>query len=174
MRQWSVDVPPAHRGSLCCLKTSNKQLHWKSWQSCCIMPLWGKQVASNSPGNDCGSNNDLLRTKTVSLHSNNNLKHLILSILPCRRHHLYSINLVSLVWSNRLSDSWCRLHHQRKVKGVNVVLVEGLTQSHFYKHYLPLRRLRTNYSTVSSQRECKHSDWLFTGTSCTHTVSVLV
>eukprot|EP00064_Thunnus_orientalis_P021074 superscaffoldBa00006178_g21229 len=43
--------------------------------------------------------------------------------------------------------SWCRLHHQRKVKGVNVVLVEGLTQSHFYKHYLSLRHLRTNYTT---------------------------
>ncbi|XP_034455511.1 RNA exonuclease 5-like [Hippoglossus hippoglossus] len=43
--------------------------------------------------------------------------------------------------------SWCRLHHQRKVKGVNVVIVEGLTQSHFYKHYLTLRRLRTNYSS---------------------------
>ncbi|XP_019958641.2 RNA exonuclease 5 [Paralichthys olivaceus] len=43
--------------------------------------------------------------------------------------------------------SWCRLHHQRKVKGVNVVIVEGLTQSHFYKHYLTLRHLRTNYSS---------------------------
>ncbi|CAB1430012.1 unnamed protein product [Pleuronectes platessa] len=43
--------------------------------------------------------------------------------------------------------SWCRLHHQRKVKGVNVVIVEGLTQTHFYKHYLTLRHLRTNYSS---------------------------
>ncbi|KAK2817339.1 hypothetical protein Q5P01_025530 [Channa striata] len=43
--------------------------------------------------------------------------------------------------------SWCRLHHQRKVKGVNVVIVEGLTQSHFYKHYLTMRHLRSNYST---------------------------
>ncbi|XP_056224531.1 RNA exonuclease 5-like [Seriola aureovittata] len=43
--------------------------------------------------------------------------------------------------------SWCRLHHQRKVKGVNVVVVEGLTQIHFYKHYLTLRHLRTNYSS---------------------------
>ncbi|KAF3687930.1 RNA exonuclease 5 [Channa argus] len=42
---------------------------------------------------------------------------------------------------------WCLLHHQRKVKGVNVVIVEGLTQSHFYKHYLTMRHLRTNYST---------------------------
>ncbi|XP_026158473.1 RNA exonuclease 5 [Mastacembelus armatus] len=43
--------------------------------------------------------------------------------------------------------SWCRLHHQKKVKGVNVVLVEGLTQNQFYKHYLTMRHLRTNYST---------------------------
>ncbi|XP_022071412.2 RNA exonuclease 5 isoform X5 [Acanthochromis polyacanthus] len=43
--------------------------------------------------------------------------------------------------------SWCRLRHQRKVKGLNVVIVEGLTQSHFYKHYLSLRHLRTKYTT---------------------------
>ncbi|KAM9314876.1 RNA exonuclease 5, partial [Pholidichthys leucotaenia] len=43
--------------------------------------------------------------------------------------------------------SWCRLRHQRRIKGVNVVLVEGLTQSHFYKHYLTLQHLRTCYTT---------------------------
>ncbi|XP_078132002.1 RNA exonuclease 5 [Sander vitreus] len=43
--------------------------------------------------------------------------------------------------------SWCRLQHQKRVKAVNVVIVEGLTQSHFYKHYLTLRHLRTNYTT---------------------------
>ncbi|KAG7222562.1 hypothetical protein INR49_016159, partial [Caranx melampygus] len=43
--------------------------------------------------------------------------------------------------------SWCRLHHQRKVQGVNVVMVDGVTQSHFYKHYLTLRHLRTSYSS---------------------------
>lgn len=43
--------------------------------------------------------------------------------------------------------SWCRLHHQKKIKAVNVVIVEGLTQSHFYKHYLSLQHLRTNYTT---------------------------
>lgn len=48
-------------------------------------------------------------------------------------------------------SSWCRLHHQRKVKGVSVVIVEGLTQSDFYKHFLTMRRLRTNYTTVSKQ-----------------------
>uniref|UniRef100_A0A3Q1C1M0 Exonuclease domain-containing protein n=1 Tax=Amphiprion ocellaris TaxID=80972 RepID=A0A3Q1C1M0_AMPOC len=54
--------------------------------------------------------------------------------------------------------SWCRLRHQKKVEGLNVVIVEGLTQSHFYKHYLSLRQLRTKYTTVSNQRECKYTD----------------
>ncbi|XP_047430937.1 RNA exonuclease 5-like [Mugil cephalus] len=43
--------------------------------------------------------------------------------------------------------SWCRLRRQREVEGVNVVIVGGLTQSHFYKHYLTMRHLRTNYTT---------------------------
>ncbi|CAN9510580.1 unnamed protein product [Ophioblennius macclurei] len=43
--------------------------------------------------------------------------------------------------------SWCRLHHQKKVHRVNVTILEGLTQSHFYKYYLTLRNLRANYST---------------------------
>ncbi|KAG8014614.1 RNA exonuclease 5, partial [Nibea albiflora] len=42
--------------------------------------------------------------------------------------------------------SWCRLLHQKRIKAVNVVMVEGLTQSHFYKHYLTLQHLRTNYT----------------------------
>uniref|UniRef100_A0A3Q1ERK7 RNA exonuclease 5 n=1 Tax=Acanthochromis polyacanthus TaxID=80966 RepID=A0A3Q1ERK7_9TELE len=47
---------------------------------------------------------------------------------------------------------------KQKVKGLNVVIVEGLTQSHFYKHYLSLRHLRTKYTTVSNQREWKDTD----------------
>ncbi|CAJ1054008.1 RNA exonuclease 5-like [Xyrichtys novacula] len=43
--------------------------------------------------------------------------------------------------------SWCRLAHQRRIKALNVVIVEGLTQSHFYKHYLTLKHLRKNYTT---------------------------
>ncbi|TKS68559.1 RNA exonuclease 5 [Collichthys lucidus] len=43
--------------------------------------------------------------------------------------------------------SWCRLLHQKRIKAVNVVIVEGLTQSHFYKHYLTLQHLRTSYTT---------------------------
>ena len=70
----------------------------------------------------------------------------------CKPHH--SVMVLSL----RLSASWCRLHHQRKVKGVNVVIVEGLTQSHFYKHYLTLRHLRTNYSSVSIWTGCRLYD----------------
>ncbi|TKS68543.1 RNA exonuclease 5 [Collichthys lucidus] len=44
-------------------------------------------------------------------------------------------------------NSWCRLLHQKRIKAVNVVIVEGLTQSHFYKHYLTLQHLRTSYTT---------------------------
>ncbi|XP_061587206.1 RNA exonuclease 5-like isoform X2 [Cololabis saira] len=43
--------------------------------------------------------------------------------------------------------SWCRIRHQKKIQGVNVVIVEGLTQSHFYKNYLTMEHLRTNYTT---------------------------
>ncbi|XP_028308334.1 RNA exonuclease 5 isoform X2 [Gouania willdenowi] len=43
--------------------------------------------------------------------------------------------------------SWCRLHRQKKVRGVNIAIVEGLTQSHFYKHLLLLPHLRTKYTT---------------------------
>ncbi|XP_035769556.1 RNA exonuclease 5-like [Neolamprologus brichardi] len=43
--------------------------------------------------------------------------------------------------------SWCRLRHHRKVTGVNVVIVEDLTQNHFYKHYLCLQHLRTSYTS---------------------------
>eukprot|EP00066_Takifugu_rubripes_P021864 XP_011611130.1 PREDICTED: putative RNA exonuclease NEF-sp isoform X2 [Takifugu rubripes] len=43
--------------------------------------------------------------------------------------------------------SWCRLFHQRKIKALNVVIVEGLSQSDFYRHYLSLRHLRSRYTT---------------------------
>ncbi|KAM3622714.1 uncharacterized protein V6R79_002254 [Siganus canaliculatus] len=43
--------------------------------------------------------------------------------------------------------SWCRLLHQRRIRAVNVVVVDGLTQSLFYKHYLSLTHLRSRYST---------------------------
>ncbi|XP_036949422.1 RNA exonuclease 5-like [Acanthopagrus latus] len=43
--------------------------------------------------------------------------------------------------------SWCRLLHQKRIAALNVVIVEGMTQSHFYKHYLALLHLRSNYTT---------------------------
>ncbi|XP_068177802.1 RNA exonuclease 5-like isoform X2 [Antennarius striatus] len=43
--------------------------------------------------------------------------------------------------------SWCRLRHQKKIKAMNVAIVEGVTQSHFYKHYLTLQHLRTTYTS---------------------------
>ncbi|XP_073327192.1 RNA exonuclease 5-like [Pagrus major] len=43
--------------------------------------------------------------------------------------------------------SWCRLLHQKRITALNVVIVEGMTQSHFYKHYLTLLHLRNNYTT---------------------------
>ncbi|XP_028977895.1 RNA exonuclease 5 isoform X2 [Esox lucius] len=42
--------------------------------------------------------------------------------------------------------SWCRLHHQKRVSGVSVVVLDGLSQAHFYRHYLHFRHLRTNYT----------------------------
>ncbi|XP_024115151.1 RNA exonuclease 5 isoform X2 [Oryzias melastigma] len=43
--------------------------------------------------------------------------------------------------------SWCRLRHHKKVTGVNIVIVEGVTQNLFYKNYLMMKHLRTSYST---------------------------
>ncbi|XP_068607010.1 RNA exonuclease 5-like [Brachionichthys hirsutus] len=43
--------------------------------------------------------------------------------------------------------SWCRLLHQKRIKAMNVVIVEGLTQSHFYDHHPTLQHLRTTYSS---------------------------
>ncbi|KAM6971846.1 RNA exonuclease 5 [Aplochiton taeniatus] len=43
--------------------------------------------------------------------------------------------------------SWCRLGHQQRITGVNVVILEGLTANHFYSHYLTFRHLRTKYTT---------------------------
>ncbi|CAF98127.1 unnamed protein product, partial [Tetraodon nigroviridis] len=37
---------------------------------------------------------------------------------------------------------------KKKVRALNVVIVEGLTQSHFYKHYLSLPHLTSRYTTV--------------------------
>ncbi|XP_064856997.1 RNA exonuclease 5-like isoform X1 [Oncorhynchus nerka] len=46
--------------------------------------------------------------------------------------------------------SWCRLHHQKNVSGVSVILLEGLSQAHFYRHYLHFKHLRTKYTSRHS------------------------
>ncbi|XP_036413267.1 RNA exonuclease 5-like [Colossoma macropomum] len=43
--------------------------------------------------------------------------------------------------------SWCRLHGRRRVVRVNVAVLEGLTQLHFYTHYTQFKQLRRKYST---------------------------
>ncbi|XP_049325298.1 RNA exonuclease 5 [Astyanax mexicanus] len=43
--------------------------------------------------------------------------------------------------------SWCRLRGRRRVVRVNVAVLEGLTQLHFYSHYSQFNQLRTKYST---------------------------
>uniref|UniRef100_A0A3Q2D261 Exonuclease domain-containing protein n=1 Tax=Cyprinodon variegatus TaxID=28743 RepID=A0A3Q2D261_CYPVA len=67
--------------------------------------------------------------------------------------------------------SWCRVHHQRNVSGINVVVVEGVTQSLFYKHYLLMEHLRTkifrcevpnmDFSSVSKPEETLHTEIFF-------------
>ncbi|KAJ8391845.1 hypothetical protein AAFF_G00084610 [Aldrovandia affinis] len=41
--------------------------------------------------------------------------------------------------------SWCHLNHQKNVSGVNVTVLEGLTQLHFYSYYLQFKHLRKRY-----------------------------
>ncbi|CAL8286148.1 unnamed protein product [Arctogadus glacialis] len=43
--------------------------------------------------------------------------------------------------------SWCHLHHQKNIQGVNIVVLNGLSQCLFYQHFLTLQHLRTNYNT---------------------------
>ncbi|XP_066516442.1 RNA exonuclease 5-like isoform X2 [Hoplias malabaricus] len=43
--------------------------------------------------------------------------------------------------------SWCRLRGRRRVARVNVAVLEGLTQLHFYNYYSQFRNLRRKYST---------------------------
>lgn len=82
-------------------------------------------------------------------------------IVPSYLSLITQISLMHLQCSNnnlkvcctlypRVSGSWCRLLHQKKVKALNVVIVEGLTQSHFYKHFLSLPHLTSTYTTVGS------------------------
>ncbi|XP_036398914.1 RNA exonuclease 5-like isoform X2 [Megalops cyprinoides] len=46
---------------------------------------------------------------------------------------------------NVKQPSWCYLHHQKNICGVNVTVLEGLTQLHFYRYYLQFKNLRKRY-----------------------------
>ncbi|XP_077575137.1 RNA exonuclease 5 [Stigmatopora nigra] len=58
--------------------------------------------------------------------------------------------------------SWCSLHGE---KYINVVLVEGVSQSDFYTHYMILNNLRTKYSNrlsfTSSSSSCSLLSTIF-------------
>ncbi|XP_077461308.1 RNA exonuclease 5 [Stigmatopora argus] len=58
--------------------------------------------------------------------------------------------------------SWCSLHGQ---KYINVVVVEGVSQSDFYRHYIILNNLRTKYSNrlsfTSSSSSCSLLSTIF-------------
>uniref|UniRef100_A0A8C6TB75 RNA exonuclease 5 n=1 Tax=Neogobius melanostomus TaxID=47308 RepID=A0A8C6TB75_9GOBI len=43
--------------------------------------------------------------------------------------------------------SWCRLHKQRLVRAVTVAVVDHVSQSDFYEHFLSMPNLRNKYST---------------------------
>ncbi|XP_019718107.1 putative RNA exonuclease NEF-sp isoform X2 [Hippocampus comes] len=77
-----------------------------------------------------------------------------ISVLPDRLLHpitakelMELLHYAALGKSNGVKQpSWCGLRGQRRIEGVNVAVVEGVSQSDFYKHYLTLRNLRTKYS----------------------------
>lgn len=50
--------------------------------------------------------------------------------------------------------SWCCLHHQRKLSGVTVTILEDVTQVHFYRYYPQFKNLRTRYKTRCTLRHC--------------------
>ncbi|XP_051940384.1 RNA exonuclease 5-like isoform X2 [Hippocampus zosterae] len=77
-----------------------------------------------------------------------------ISVLPDRLLHpitakelIELLHYATLGKSNGVKQpSWCVLRGQKRIQGVNVAVVEGVSQSDFYKHYLTLRNLRTKYS----------------------------
>ncbi|KAL2086512.1 hypothetical protein ACEWY4_017571 [Coilia grayii] len=50
--------------------------------------------------------------------------------------------------------SWCHLHHQRKLSGVNVTILEDVTQVHFYRFYPQFKNLRRRYKTRCTLLPC--------------------
>ncbi|XP_007425035.1 RNA exonuclease 5 [Python bivittatus] len=41
--------------------------------------------------------------------------------------------------------SWCRIHHQRRLAGVMVVILHHVDQLHFYRYYLQFKHLRKTF-----------------------------
>ncbi|XP_054636397.1 RNA exonuclease 5-like isoform X2 [Dunckerocampus dactyliophorus] len=78
-----------------------------------------------------------------------------MSVLPEHLQHpitakelMELLHYAALPGTNSVKQpSWCRVHGQQSVEGVNVVVVEGVTQRDFYKHYMTFRRLRSNYTS---------------------------
>ncbi|XP_013925351.1 PREDICTED: putative RNA exonuclease NEF-sp [Thamnophis sirtalis] len=50
---------------------------------------------------------------------------------------------------NVTPPSWCRIHHQRHVAGVMVVILHHVDQLHFYRYYLQFKHLRRTFKHVS-------------------------
>ncbi|KAM6423879.1 RNA exonuclease 5 [Liasis olivaceus] len=46
---------------------------------------------------------------------------------------------------NVTQPSWCRIHHQRRLAGVMVVVLHHVDQLHFYRYYLQFRHLRKTF-----------------------------
>ncbi|XP_063170872.1 RNA exonuclease 5 [Candoia aspera] len=46
---------------------------------------------------------------------------------------------------NVTQPSWCRIHHQRHVAGVLVVVLHHVDQLHFYRYYLQFKHLRKTF-----------------------------
>ncbi|XP_041086816.1 RNA exonuclease 5-like isoform X2 [Polyodon spathula] len=41
--------------------------------------------------------------------------------------------------------SWCRLRHRSRLSGVSVIVLQGVSQLHFYRHYLQLGNIRARF-----------------------------
>ncbi|XP_049576572.1 RNA exonuclease 5 isoform X2 [Syngnathus scovelli] len=78
----------------------------------------------------------------------------LISVAPQRlRQPIAAEELTELLHYAALGDggavgrpSWCDVRAQSRVEGVNVVVVEGVSQSDFYNHYLTLSNLRSRFS----------------------------
>lgn len=124
-------------------------------------------MEATSPASSNGNKRKSLITaeheRTKRLKTGQECDHVPLDVRPARSRRISVLleHLKQPVTLNELTEllhyaavgksvkkpSWCRFHKQKKVQGVNVVIVEDVTQSHFYKYYLSLPNLRKNYTT---------------------------